>query len=122
MPTGAGVRAPDRGMVGGTRPHKLQPGNMALKRMAKRDPTLQDGSDLRDMGCPGQGAPFRDELSLADFPALRPFTEVFSLLGWLLDEFGQAQGTLLMAPGLGSATNSISQFSTKIDNKWAYAP
>lgn len=84
------------------------PENRASQRVPERDPPLWARSDLRDRSCPGQGALLRDEFSWADFPALCPFSEVLSLLSWLPDKSGQALGNLLVAPGLGSATNDLS--------------
>ena len=107
-PRSVPTRAGDRGVAGGARPQKPQPENRASQGMPEQDPPLWARSDLRDRSCPGQGALLRDELSWADFPALCSFSEVLSLLGWLSDKSGQALGNLLMAPGLGSATNNLS--------------
>jgi len=53
------------------------------------------------------------ELFFAGLPCPPPFHRAFVLQGWLLNESGQALGTWLMAPDVGSATNSLSLPSTK---------
>lgn len=76
-------------------------------------PLLTDGTDLRAGAATARGTCTRPGLKdrtgrafgsspLLDFPALCLFAEAFILLGWLLDVFGQALGTWLTAPDLGS--------------------